>query len=167
VAKSWFWVFRGYRELIFSAAIAELRSRPLVNAALLGAAYFLTAHFSLELSRLTGDVASMWPPNGIVLAALLVSPTTSWTRYAVATFAAVVAVNLLHGDSVAAGLGFALANLVECLLAAAILRNRGVGSRILASVRNVLLFVLATMLAVRPTSRGRLSRCAAGPWPSG
>src|SRR3546814_15929543 len=118
-----------------------------MNAALRGAAHFLAAHLSLELSRLTGDVAAMWPPNGIVLAALLVSPTTYWTRYAVATSAAVVVVNLFHGDSVAAGLGFALANLVECLLAAAILRNRGVGSKIFDSVRNVLLFVLATMLA--------------------
>src|SRR3546814_16283448 len=60
---------------------------------------------------------------------------------------AVVAGSLLGAGSAVSGIGFAVANLAEVLVAAAILRRAGVASTLLGSVRNVLLFVPTAALA--------------------
>lgn len=130
-----------------SGVLAASLVRRVGPALLVGAAYFAAAHVSIVLAGLTGDVAAIWPPNGILLAALLLLPAGRWPSAALAATAAMLGVNLLDGDAIAAGLGFAVANLLECLLVAALLRRLGIGAAMLDSVRHVLLYVLATILA--------------------
>src|SRR3546814_5275253 len=98
-------------------------------------------YFSSELARIPCDVAAVWPANSIALAAFLVWAPIYRTGFVLGVCMAVVAGSLLEAGSAVSGIGFAVANLAEVLVAAAILRRAGVASTLLGSVRNVLLFV--------------------------
>ncbi|MBU3914395.1 MASE1 domain-containing protein, partial [bacterium] len=66
-------------------------------------------------------MATIWPPSGIALAALILSEKKKWVWVILVIFASNVFGNLLGDNSLLISLGFALANITESLVCAFIL----------------------------------------------
>ena len=82
----------------------------------LGLAYFGAAALGIMLTREAGNIATVWPPNAILLAVLWRSERRDWPFYLAGCAFANVAANLTFGDSPAIALGFALVNMSEVLV---------------------------------------------------
>ena len=73
--------------------------RRLARATLIGLAYFISASIGVTLLVQPQNIASFWPPSGLLVGALVISPTPSWPLILVAVTAATMVVNLLVGKS--------------------------------------------------------------------
>src|SRR5207249_7127694 len=62
-----------------------------------GAAYYLGAIIGFALTFPTHAVSTLWPPNAILLACLLLTPTRKWWLVLLGVFPAHVAVQLQSG----------------------------------------------------------------------
>src|SRR4051812_6189915 len=65
--------------------------------------------------------AAFFPPAGLTLSILVLTPRSRWPLWLAAVAVAECFVDLTHGQSVAAALGFALANTVEPLVGASLM----------------------------------------------
>ena len=63
-------------------------------------------------------IASIWPPSGVAMAALLLSERKKWIWVVVVIVATNLSGNVIGGNTVPVSLGFALANGAECILGA-------------------------------------------------
>lgn len=91
-----------------------------------GAIYFLLAHFSLRASTGFSELATMWPPSGLLLAILLLTRRDRWPGIILACTAGSVAANYMASSDILLATGFSLANMVESLL---VIRLMGKESR--------------------------------------
>jgi integral membrane sensor domain MASE1 len=80
--------------------------------------YFLIARASLAFIVQPQGIAAVWPPSGLLLAALLLSNRRSWPLLLLLVAGGITLANLFSGNSWVVSLGFALANIIESLLAA-------------------------------------------------
>jgi signal transduction histidine kinase/integral membrane sensor domain MASE1/ActR/RegA family two-component response regulator len=92
-------------------------------AALFALAYFAGSEIGYVLSLGPSVGGTFWPPAGISLAVFLASPTRRWPHLLAAGVAANFLSDALHGQVLAASVGFAIANLGETLVGAALLRR--------------------------------------------
>ena len=115
--------------------------RTLGKAALLFATYFLSAYCAITLSRNMGGVVLIWPASALALGVLLRSPRCDWSAYLLAAVGANLAAGAVAGLRPAIMSGFALLNLVEILLAAALLHRLRTQTDWLASVRSLMKFL--------------------------
>lgn len=94
----------------------------LCKALLLSLGFFLAAVIGIDLTREAGNVAALWPPNALLLAALLRTPPAArwrvWPLYLSGCLAANVAANLWFGDALWVALGFTACNALEVLAGA-------------------------------------------------
>ena len=88
---------------------------------LVACAYWVAVRLGLLLVAQPEGVASIWPASGLALAVLLLNPKKQWPILLAVIFVANVVGNLSGGNSLPVSLGFALANILEALLAAGIL----------------------------------------------
>ena len=89
-----------------------------------GIGYYLAAIASLHLTRGDAEIATLWPPSGILFAILFAaSPRRAPWHLAAATLASLAA-NLGAGNPVATSFGFTLANMTETAVAVWLLRTR-------------------------------------------
>jgi integral membrane sensor domain MASE1 len=93
----------------------------LVRSSALAVLYFLVARLSLFFVVQPEGVAALWPVSGFMLAVLLLSPRQRWPLLILGGVIANVAANSVGGNSLAVSLGFALANLLESTVVAAVL----------------------------------------------
>jgi signal transduction histidine kinase len=96
------------------------------DGAIFALIYFLGAELGHWLSMQSGRFATFWPPSGIYLAAMLLCrrPGTAWPILAgAALLADQVSDVLLHGKTVPVSLGLWMANTMEVLTGAWILRR--------------------------------------------
>jgi diguanylate cyclase (GGDEF)-like protein len=100
-------------------------------------AYAIAARLSLVFVVQPEGIATIWPPAGLALGALLVAPRRRWPALLAGVAVAVVAANLSAGVPIPMALGFAVANTVEPLVAAAVLGRLLGGHVTLRSVREV------------------------------
>ncbi|MBK9266478.1 MAG: MASE1 domain-containing protein [Polyangiaceae bacterium] len=107
----------------FNAAHVRSDRPSLAWFVMVGGAYFLTAQVSLTFVVEPENIAAIWPPVGLALAVLLLRPRRDWPFIVVAIGLAVTVANLLAGTSLPISLGFAIANAVEPLLAASLMRT--------------------------------------------
>ncbi|RZM08502.1 MAG: sensor domain-containing diguanylate cyclase, partial [Sphingomonas sp.] len=78
---------------------------------------------SLALTNGADGVATMWPASGILFAALIVLPARlRWPCLGFAAIGSVIA-NAMAGLTAATVIGFTIANMVEALVASALLRH--------------------------------------------
>lgn len=80
----------------------------------LALAYALLAKITIGYFAMPGEVAALWPPSGLALAALLIGGKKYWPGIFIAVFAA----NLADGRSVQVSTLFALGNTLEPLVGA-------------------------------------------------
>ena len=122
--------------------------RPLRMFALavaLGALYALVAHATYRYLTAPNSAASFFPPAGITLATLLLTPRRTWPLWLAAFALAELSLDLMHGSTLFVAAGFALANTVEPFVGASLIvatRHRRPGPRDF-----LLLFVLFGAIA--------------------
>ena len=133
-----------------AAPLKGIRGWGLVAAT--GAVYFALAALGLRLTSELGYVSSLWPANGVLLAALLKSPRRWWPALGALCWAANVAASRMTlGAQLGGAAVLALPSLVEVFLALALLaRFVGLGARWVnfgQALRFVLLAAVAAPLA--------------------
>lgn len=105
--------------------------------------YVATRHTQTE-----STVAAIWPANGLLLAALLVSDTLRLKLHTLAAcFAMNVIVNLVVGHSVGVSFGFAGINAAEVAIALYLLDRLLVDDLDFCELRNVITFIAACLVA--------------------
>ena len=102
-------------------------------------AYGLAARGSLLVLLEPQHVAGIWPAAGLALGLLLATDTRRWPAVLAGVVAGVTAAHLATGTSPVTAGGFAVANVVEPLLGATLLRRAGFAS--LATLRDVGRFI--------------------------
>lgn len=107
-------------------------------AALFGVAYFLCAEAGRFLSVRDSTYISFWLPAGLYLAVLLMCASRAWPWLAAAAFAANLAFDLSHGTALAAALLFCVANAVQGLGGAWLVRRFAAERPRLATLRDFL-----------------------------
>ncbi len=130
---------------------ATPRVRTLGKAAVLFAAYFLSAHFAITLGRSMGGVPAIWPATAVALGVLLLSPPREWPAYLLAAGAANFTAGAVANLPPAMSVCFTALNLIEVLLAAGLLRRLRMPTDWLGSVRS-LMTVLAVAAILAPTA---------------
>ena len=88
--------------------------RYLARSLLVLIAYFVTGRLGLSLDAVSGVAATVWPPSGIALAALLLGGRSLWPAVALGAFS----VNLSVGVPAAAAAGITLGNTLEAVVGA-------------------------------------------------
>ncbi|MFP5409382.1 MAG: diguanylate cyclase [Gammaproteobacteria bacterium] len=87
-----------------------------------GLGYYLGAVLGVAASSMSEGISIFWLPNGILLAALLLSERRDWPLHLAAAVLAEIAADL-PTFTLAQALGFAAVNVFECLLAAWLLER--------------------------------------------
>jgi PAS domain S-box-containing protein len=91
----------------------RLSARTLLRIGLSLLAYFLAQILLFQFSESFGLVAAIWPPAGIALASLLLSPRPQWPALLGGLFVVGVTANLTTDRPVIACVGFMVANICE------------------------------------------------------
>src|SRR3954468_4876269 len=104
-------------------------------------AYFLGAQIGFALTPHPQTVSTLWPPNALLLGALLLAPARSWPLLLAAVFPAHLLIELNSGVPLGMVLSWFISNCAEALIGAAIIRRYVDGPLRLDSVSRVALFV--------------------------
>ncbi|NQV42988.1 MAG: MASE1 domain-containing protein [Candidatus Marinimicrobia bacterium] len=94
-------------------AFSEMRIPLLVYLALIAGAYFASVRLGLLFAVQPEGIASIWPPSGVALSALLLSDRRKWILILLVILTVNVAGNLTGGNSLVVSLGFGLVNALE------------------------------------------------------
>ncbi|MCI0611619.1 MASE1 domain-containing protein [bacterium] len=97
--------------------------RPLFYAVLTGAAYYFGAKLGFALTPGEFPISTLWSPNAILFAALLLAPMQFWWVLLVAVLPAHILVQLESGVPLLRSLGWFLTNTTEGLLGAILIRK--------------------------------------------
>jgi diguanylate cyclase (GGDEF)-like protein len=126
---------------------------------LLAAGYFATALIGLSISRQAGNVATLWPPNGMLVAALLLSRRSRFADVLLAGVLGSLAANVFNGNGLVAAGSITAANLVEAIVASTIIRNRTGSRRLFQQSDDVVVLIIASIIAA--LTAGTLSATSA------
>ncbi|HKT40383.1 MAG TPA: MASE1 domain-containing protein, partial [Ktedonobacterales bacterium] len=116
-------------------------------AALVAVAYFLGAQFGFSLRFPSSPLSVIWPPNAILLAAFLLTPTQMWWPILLAVLPAHVIVEFQNGVEFWTIMGLYVTNCGQALLGAAGIRYVFRGSHRLDSLRRIAVFGLCAVFA--------------------
>ena len=121
-------------------------SWPLLGPALLSIVYYLAAEAAFAIGTLTQQFAPFWPPNVVLLCALLLLPRRQWPLYIVATFPAHVLAEWGAAMPVLQLLAAFFCNVSVAYLNAISLSWLLRGPPWLGSLRNASLYLLAAVV---------------------
>src|SRR6267378_2812250 len=122
------------------------RSALFLKVALVGVAYYVGALIGFALKFPSHSPSALWPPNSILLAALLLLPTRQWWVVLLGAFPAHLLVQLPRGVPVVMSLAFFLSNSCEALLGAFLIRRSIDGPLRFDSLKSAGVFVLAAVV---------------------
>lgn len=126
--------------------VLRLQLRDACMPLVFGMAYLFAAELGHFLS-FEGAFASFWPPSGVYLSALLLTPGRRWSVFmATALFANVASDTIFHDKSLAMSLGFWAANSLEAVSTAAFLRMAVGPAFSISTLKSVLWLVSGTAL---------------------
>lgn len=126
---------------------------------LLTAGYLATALGGLAVSRQAGNIATLWPPNGMLVAALLLSTPRRWRDVLIAGVFGSLLANLFNGSTMLTASSITIANIVEAVIAATIIRHQ-TGRRVLFHHSSDVV-VLITAAIVAALAAGAVSATSA------
>ena len=98
------------------------RARVLRVMLIVGVAYYVGARIGLALTMKTQPVSTLWPPNAILLAALLLTPPRIWPFVLLGALPAHLLVELASGIPVPMVLSWFVSNSSEALIGAGLMR---------------------------------------------
>src|SRR5260370_25690960 len=127
----------------------ELRTRRsalFLKGALAGVAYYVGALVGFALKLPSPSPSALWPPNSILVAALLLLPTRQWWVVLLGALPAHLLVQLPRGVPVVMSLAFFLSNSCEALLGAFLIRRSIDGPLRFDSLKSAGVFVLAAVV---------------------
>jgi len=110
-------------------------------AVFLAAAYYAGAQLGLALTFKPHPIAALWPPNAILLAALLLARPRSWPLLLAAALAAHLAAELQGGVPLIMVLCWFVSNAFEALLGAIFIRRLIPGPFRFTRLRDLVLFL--------------------------
>ena len=124
----------------------EKMLRPAFAALLVGSGYYIGAKIGFALTFQTHPVSTLWPPNSILLAALLLSRTRIWWFLLLAAFPAHVLVQLNQDIPMTMILCWFISNCSEALIGASIFRYLTRSEVRFDSTHHVSMFILVAFL---------------------
>ena len=128
----------------------ESKTRPsalFLKGAIVGVAYYAGALVGFALKFPSHSPSALWPPNSVLLAALLLLPTRQWWVVLLGAFPAHLLVQLPRGVPLVMSLAFFLSNSCEALLGAFLIRRSIDGPLRFDSLKSAGVFVLAAVVA--------------------
>jgi signal transduction histidine kinase len=138
------------RAEVRSGALASVRAklqRPALAALIVGTAYYLGAKTGFALTFQPHPVSTLWPPNSILFAALLLSRKRSWWFLLLAAFPAHLLVQLSADIPTTMILCWFVSNCTEALIGASLLRYLTKAEVCFDNTRHVSMFILASFVA--------------------
>jgi two-component system sensor kinase FixL len=121
--------------------------RPFGAALAVGVVYYAGAKIGLALTFAPYPISVLWPPNALLLAALLVAPPRSWWLLVLGAFPAHLLAELQGGVPAAMVLCWYVSNVSEALLGALFVRYFAGSLDGLDRLRTTLVFFGATIFA--------------------
>jgi PAS domain S-box-containing protein len=128
--------------------IATDRASTVVAAALVCVGYFVGAQVGFAFTIHPSPVSTLWPPNSILLAALLLAPTRTWTILLLAAFPAHLAIQLANDIPVTMILLWFISNCSQALIGATCVRHFTGGPLRFDDSRHVGVFVFGSIVGV-------------------
>lgn len=98
------------------------KSYTLIAAVLVAIAYYTGAKVGFALTFQPHPISSLWPPNSLLLAGLLLTPTRGWWMLILAVLPAHLAAELQSGVPMTMVLGWFASNCSEALIGAGLIR---------------------------------------------
>jgi len=114
---------------------------------LVAVGYYLAARVGLAFTLQPHPISTLWPPNALLMAALLLTPARSWWVLLAAALPAHLLAELQSGVPPAMVLGWYVSNCSEALIGAALVRAFVPGRLHLDSFRSAGIFLLCGALA--------------------
>jgi len=111
-------------------------------AILVSAVYLVGMKIGSALTAAGSPISTLWPPNALLMAALLVAPRRLWPLFLAVLLPAHVVFQRQLGIPLGASLGWFVGNTGEALLGAAFLRTSGEREPLFETNRDVIRFVL-------------------------
>src|SRR5258708_24516622 len=128
--------------------ISTDRASILLAAALVCAGYFVGARIGFAFTIHPSPVSTLWPPNSILLAALLLAPTRAWGLLLLAAFPAHLAIQLANHIPVTMILLYFISNCSQALIGATCIRRLAGGTLRFDDSRHVGVFGFASIVGV-------------------
>ena len=122
--------------------------RPAVIGLLIGAAYYVAAEVGVALTLRPAPVSTLWPPNAVMMAILLLAPPRLWWAVLLAALPAHLFVELKAGIPVPMVVSWFVSNSVDSLIGAGLIRWFSPGPARFDSFRRYNILLLATLVAV-------------------
>ena len=116
-------------------------------ALLVFAGYYLGARLGLALTFLPLPISVLWPPNAILLGALVLLPTSAWWIVLAAAFPAHLLAELHDGIPLVMVLSWYASNLAEALVGASLVRAALKGAAPFATLRGMVIFIISAYSA--------------------
>ena len=111
-------------------------------ALLIGAAYYAGTKIGFLLTPYPDPISTLWPPNAILFAGLLLAPRRTWWLILLGVLPAHLIIQLQSSVPVPTMLGWFLTNSSEALLGAYCVRRFTKGDSLFKSFRGVSLFII-------------------------
>jgi PAS domain S-box-containing protein len=124
------------------------RASTLVAATLVCVGYFIGAQVGFAFTIHPSPVSTLWPPNSILLAALLLTPRRAWAVMLLAAFPAHLAIQLANNIPPTMILLWFVSNCSQALIGATCIRRLTGGPMRFDDSRHVGAFVLSSMVGV-------------------
>jgi PAS domain S-box-containing protein len=134
----------GTREDLFPRH--RLIVRPAIAAVIIGVAYYVGARLGFALTFQPHPVSTLWPPNSILFAALLLAPTRWWWFLLLAVFPAHLFVEVNAGVPLSMILCWFVSNCSEALIGATFVRFMIHEHPRLDSTYQVSVFIVAALV---------------------
>src|SRR5262249_39318455 len=120
----------------------------ILAALLVCAGYFLGSKIGFALTIHPSPISTLWPPNAILLAALLLAPTRAWGWLLLAALPAHLAIQLANDLPFGMILLWFVTNCSEALIGAFLIRRLTGGPFRFDNSRHVGVFVLGSLVGV-------------------
>jgi two-component system sensor kinase FixL len=121
---------------------AMSKSSTLIAAIIVAIAYYAGAKIGFALTFQPHPISSLWPPNSLLLAGLLLTPTRTWLILILAALPAHLAAELQSGVPIPMVLGWFASNCSEALIGAGLIRFLIAGPLRFDSFNHVSIFLL-------------------------
>ncbi len=123
-------------------------ARPAVVGVLIAGAYFAAAEIGIALTLRPAPVSTLWPPNAVVMAILLLTPPRLWWAVLLAALPAHLAVELRAGIPLPMVMSWFASNSIDAIIGAGLIRWLSPGPVRFDSFRRYSILVLAAFASV-------------------
>lgn len=120
--------------------------RPVLAAVSVGVAYYIGAKIGFALTFQPHPISTLWPPNSILFAALILSKPRSWWLLLLAAFPAHLLVQLNADIPASMILCWFVSNTTEALISASLLRYLTKSELRFDNTHHVSIFILVSLL---------------------